>query len=70
MYTEEIPKDAQEEIANLVLWIKKCCISAAAEDKWRTWNEVVFFAQIMSQVKRVMMQRKYLHLNEYTSSII
>ena len=62
-YTDEIPQKAQSEIANLVLLIKKFCIVTAAEDKWRTWNQTVFFAQLMSQIKRVILQRKYLHLS-------
>ena len=63
IYTEEIPQKAQSEITNLALLIKKFCIVTAAEDKWRTWNQTVFFAQLMSQIKRVILQRKYLHLS-------
>ena len=60
---EEIPQRVHSELSNLVLLLKMFCISSAAEDKWRTWNNTVFYAQLMSHINRAILQRKYLHLS-------
>ena len=62
IYVEEIPKSVQNEIMNLSLLLKQFCIMSAAEDKWRTWTVTVHFAQLMSHVKRTILQRKYLNI--------
>ena len=62
IYVDEIPKQVQNDLANLVLTLKHFCIMSAAEDKWKTWSETVHFAQLMSHVKRTIPKRKYLNL--------
>ena len=63
VYVEEIPKKVHNEISNVVLLLKKFFISMAAEDRWINWNNIIHFAQLMSHVKRAIMQRKHLHLS-------
>ena len=63
IFPEEIPQRVHSELSNLVLLLKMFCISSAAEDKWRTWNNTVFYAQLMSHINRAILQRKYLHLS-------
>ena len=62
IYVEEIPGAVQGEIMNLSLLLKQFCILSAAEDKWRTWTVTVHFAQLLSHVKRTILQRKYLNI--------
>ena len=62
IYVDEIPKRVHNELANLVIRLKQFCIMTAAEEKWINWSETVHYAQLMSHIKRVIIQRKFLNL--------
>ena len=47
---------------NLILSIKKSCLNFAADEKWMSWNRVIFYAQLFAHTQKVIAQRMFMNL--------